>query len=104
MLLTRNVTIKERRIARKTVEYIRDPKTGKTVHLEVPVDKQKVTCMTDQEILKLAELAKRIEGHYGKPMDIEWAIDQDLPFPKNMFIVQARPETVWSSKHDGNTH
>ena len=31
-------------------------------------------------------------------MDIEWAIDQDLPFPSNIFIVQARPETVWSAK------
>ena len=90
--------IKERRIARKTVEYIRDPKTGKTVHLEVPVDKQKVTCITDQEILTLTELAKRIEKHYNKPMDIEWAIDQDLSFPQNMLIVQARPETVWGSK------
>ena len=28
--------------------------------------------------MKLSELAKRIEKHYGKPMDIEWAIDQDL--------------------------
>jgi pyruvate,water dikinase len=64
----------------------------------VPEDKQKVTCISDQEILTLAELAKRIEKHYGKPMDIEWAIDQDLSYPQNMFIVQARPETVWSSK------
>ncbi len=32
-------------------------------------------------------------------MDIEWAIDQDLSFPENMFIVQARPETVWSTKN-----
>ena len=31
-------------------------------------------------------------------MDIEWAIDQDLPYPQNVFIVQARPETVWSTK------
>jgi pyruvate,water dikinase len=90
--------IKERRIARKTLEYIRDPKTGKTVHLDVPEDKQKVSCMTDQEILTLAELANRIEKHYGKAMDIEWAIDQDLSYPQNVFIVQARPETVWSSK------
>ena len=91
-------TIKERRIARKTVEYIRDPKTGKTVHLEVPVEKQKVTCIDDREILALAELAKRIEKHYNKPMDIEWAIDQDLDYPQNMFIVQARPETVFGTK------
>ncbi len=92
------VTIKERRIARKTVEYVRDPKTGKTVHLEVPVERQKITCIEDREILTLAELAKRIEKHYGKPMDIEWAIDQDLSYPENMFIVQARPETVFGTK------
>jgi pyruvate,water dikinase len=91
-------TIKERRIARKTVEYIRDPKTGKTVHLEVPTEKQTITCIEDREILTLAELAKRIEKHYGKPMDIEWAIDQDLSYPQNMFIVQARPETVFGTK------
>ncbi len=93
-----NTTIKERRISRKTVEYIRDPKTGKTVHLDVPADKQKITCIDDREILALAELAKRIEKHYNKPMDIEWAIDQDLPYPQNMFIVQARPETVFGTK------
>ena len=93
------VKITERRISRKTIMYLRDPKTGKTVHLDVPEDKQKVTCLSDQEIFTLAELAKRIEKHYGKPMDIEWAIDQDLSFPENMFIVQARPETVWSTKN-----
>jgi len=92
-------TIKERRISRKTVEYLRDPKTGKTVHLEIPVEKQKTSCMSDKEIFTLAELAKRIESHYKKPMDIEWAIDQDLSFPQNVFIVQARPETVWGSKN-----
>jgi pyruvate,water dikinase len=91
-------TIKERRIARKTIEYIRDPKTGKTVHLEVPTEKQTITCIEDRELLTLAELAKRIEKQYGKPMDIEWAIDQDLSYPQNMFIVQARPETVFGTK------
>ncbi len=91
-------TIKERRISRKTVEYIRDPKTGKTIHLDIPEEKQKVTCIDDRELLALAELANRIEKHYNKPMDIEWAIDQDLPYPQNMFIVQARPETVFGTK------
>jgi len=90
--------IKERRIARKTVQYIRDPDTGKTVHLDVPEEKQKKTCVNDKEIIKLAELGKRIDAHYEKAMDIEWAIDKDLSFPKNIFVVQARPETVWSGK------
>lgn len=94
----KSVTIKERRMAKKTIQYLRDPKTGHTVHLDVPEDKQKSPCVTDEEVLKLAEIALLIEKHYGKPMDIEWAIDQDLSFPESMFIVQARPETVWSSK------
>ncbi|MCL4430578.1 MAG: phosphoenolpyruvate synthase [Chloroflexi bacterium] len=93
-----SMQIKERRISRKTVKYIRDPKTGKTVHLDIPEAEQKTVCISDQEISKLAELAKRIEKHYGKPMDIEWAIDQDLSFPENMMLVQARPETVFGSK------
>jgi len=86
----------ERKIAKKTVEYIRDPKTGKTIHAEVPTERQNQPCLTDKEIHVLAELSKQIEQHYGKPQDIEWAIDRDLPFPENVFIVQSRPETVWS--------
>ncbi len=93
-----SMKVKERKLARKTIKYIRDPATGKTVHLDIPEKEQKVTCISDQEIMTLAKLAKRIEVHYGKPMDIEWAIDQDLSYPQNMFLVQARPETVWSSK------
>jgi len=90
--------IKERRIARKTVKYIRDPKTGKTIHLDIPEEEQKIVCVSDTEILALSELAKRIEKHYGKPMDIEWAIDLDLSYPENINLVQARPETVWGKQ------
>ena len=90
--------IKERRLARKTIQYLRDPSTGKTLHLDVPEKKQKEPCVSDEEISKLGTLAKIIEDHYNKAMDIEWAIDKDLPFPNNMFIVQARPETVWGTK------
>jgi pyruvate,water dikinase len=87
-----------RTIAKKTIEYIRDPKTGKTIHAKVPPNRQETSCVTDQEIQKLSELAKRIDQHYGKPQDIEWAIDRDMKFPENVFIVQSRPETVWGAK------
>jgi pyruvate,water dikinase len=52
----------------------------------------------DDEITELAWMGKQIEKHYGRPMDIEWAVDKDLPFGGNIFILQARPETVWSQK------
>jgi len=92
------LNIVDKRIARKIVQFIRDPSTGKTVHVEVPSEKQERPCLSDEEIHKLAELAKRIEQLYGTAQDIEWAIDGDLPFPDNIFIVQSRPETVWSVK------
>jgi pyruvate,water dikinase len=88
-----------RRIAKKMVEYIRDPQTGKTIHADVPSERQEKPCLNDEEIVKLAEFARLIENHYGgKAQDIEWAIDRDMGFPENVFIVQSRPETVWASK------
>ncbi len=90
--------IVEHKIAKKTVEYIRDPETGKTIHADVPSERQEVSCLKDEEILKVAELGKRIEEHYGIAQDVEWAIDRDSSFPENIFIVQSRPETVWSLK------
>jgi pyruvate,water dikinase len=94
----KTLKIVERRLAKKTIQYIRDPNTGKTVHMEVPFEKQEQPCISDEEILRLADLAKHIEQHYGGPQDIEWAIDRDMSFPANMFIVQSRPETVWTQK------
>jgi pyruvate,water dikinase len=88
----------EKRIAKKTVEYVRDPETGKTIHAEVDPERQNIPCLTDEEVIKLAEIAKQIEEHYGKPQDIEWAIERGMSFPENIFIVQSRPETVWSLK------
>ncbi len=87
-----------RNIAKKTIEYIRDPKTGRTIHAEVPADRQDKACLTEKELQRIAQLCKTIEAHYGKTQDIEWAIDRDLSFPENIFIVQSRPETVWSLK------
>jgi pyruvate,water dikinase len=49
--------------------------------------------INDAEIAALAKIAVTIEGHYGRPMDIEWAKDGE---DGKLYIVQARPETVQS--------
>ncbi len=90
--------IVERRIVEKEWELVRDPETGKTVKRPIPPERRKAPSLTDEEVKYLAELAKKIEKHYGMHMDIEWAVDRDLKFPESVFIVQARPETVWSVK------
>lgn len=72
-----------------------------TRNLEVPKVERRRFCLTDDEVLKLAGYAIAIEDHYSKkagenrPMDIEWAKDG---FRGDLFIVQARPETVQSQK------
>lgn len=90
----------QKRIAKKTLQHVRDTETGETIHVVVPKEMQEQTCLNDDEIIKLAELAKQIEQHYGVPQDIEWAIEKDMSFPDNIFIVQSRPETIWSSKSE----
>ncbi|MEM1537633.1 MAG: phosphoenolpyruvate synthase [Candidatus Nezhaarchaeales archaeon] len=90
--------ILEKHVVEKPAELIRNLSTGKTEWSEVPPERKKAPCLTDEEIVELAKTAKKIEDHYGRPQDIEWAIDCDLPFPSNIFIVQSRAETVWSAK------
>lgn len=85
-------------VSKKTIEYVRDIKTGKTIHAEVPVERQNLPSLTEDEVKRLVELAKKIEEHYKKAQDIEFAVDRDLKFPENVYIVQSRPETVWSLK------
>jgi pyruvate,water dikinase len=94
----RSMKIVEKRISVKKVQYVRDPHTGNTVHVDVSPEKQNQPCLSDEEILRLAELGLKIEKHYGKAQDIEWAIDRDLNLPDSIFIVQSRPETIWSAK------
>ncbi|MGD9077728.1 MAG: PEP/pyruvate-binding domain-containing protein [Desulfobacterales bacterium] len=64
----------------------------------VPSEQQDILCLNDEEIIELAKMGMRIEGHYGAPQDIEWAIDKDLPFPENAFTTQSRPVTAAGKK------
>ena len=90
--------INERTISTKHIECVYDLEKGEVVDADVDEDMQCTCCLADEEIKALVSAAKNIEDHYGRPMDIEWAIDKDISFPDNMFIVQARPETVWSQR------
>ncbi|MDI3487043.1 MAG: pyruvate, water dikinase [Methanolobus sp.] len=72
-----------------------------TRNVDVPEAERKQYCINDEEVLQLANFAVTIEDHYSQkrgkhvPMDIEWAKDGETG---ELFIVQARPETVQSLK------
>jgi pyruvate,water dikinase len=91
----------DRTISQKLVCYTVDTRTQTSHATEVPFERQRVQSLIDDEITELAWMGKQIEKHYGRPMDIEWAIDKSLPAGGNIFILQARPETVWSKKPQG---
>ena len=88
----------DRTISHKLVCVTVDTKAQVSRTIEVPFERQNVQSLIDDEITELAWMGKQIEKHYGRPMDIEWAVDKDLPAGGNIFILQARPETVWSAR------
>jgi pyruvate,water dikinase len=88
----------ERSVATKTAECQFDPERSEIVYKDISPERQSKPCLSDEEMLELVRQSKRIEEYFGVPQDIEWAIDQDLPFPKNVLFVQARPETIWGKK------
>ncbi|MEW6491877.1 MAG: phosphoenolpyruvate synthase [Cyanobacteriota bacterium] len=94
--------ILEKRLGTKELKMIYDVgQTRLTKNIGVPKAKQQQFCLTDVEILQLAEWAVEIEEHYSQvrgvysPMDVEWAKDG---ITGELFVVQARPETVQSQK------
>ncbi|MDE1463972.1 phosphoenolpyruvate synthase [Spartinivicinus poritis] len=77
--------------------YSDDQEVGKTVAtVDVEMADRQRFCITDEEVSELAKQALIIEQHYGRPMDIEWAKDGE---DGQLYIVQARPETVKSRSH-----
>jgi len=72
-------------------------KEGKeNVRVNLGHGKSDVQKMSDEKIVELAQIGKKIEDHYQKPMDIEWAMQDDV-----LYIVQARPITTLKSKVSG---
>ena len=61
--------------------------------VKVPAEERMRFSISDNDVEELASIAMTIEKHYGRPMDIEWAKDGD---DGELYIVQARPETVKS--------
>jgi pyruvate,water dikinase len=72
---------------------------GETKHTvrNVPTPKadREHYCIGDEDVLELADYAIKIERHYGRPMDMEWAKDG---LDGHLYVVQARPETVASQR------
>jgi pyruvate, water dikinase len=86
--------IKTVEVKRQTIGLFRDDK-GKNVELKIPAHEQNQRVIPDTHVKELARYGKKIEGHYGKPQDIEWAINKG-----QIYIVQSRAVTTFKENED----
>ncbi|MCD6297055.1 MAG: phenylphosphate synthase subunit beta [Deltaproteobacteria bacterium] len=92
----KSLSVKQSIIGQKDQRYV--AKGCGTIVEAVPSEQQVIPCISVVEVIEIVKMGMRIEKHYGSPQDIEWAIDADLPFPKNVFSTQSRPVTAAGKK------
>jgi pyruvate,water dikinase len=92
-------TIISKKLGEKHVKlvYAEDGHTETVREVEVPEEDRNNYVLDDEQITEMAKYTMRIEKHYGRPMDIEWGVDG---LTNKLFILQARPETVHSQRHN----
>jgi pyruvate,water dikinase len=93
--LGKNPIIQKKLGDKKLIMIYGDSTSGNpTMNIDTPFAKQQQFVLSDEEVIKLGNWAFLIEEHYEKAMDIEWAKDG---VTNELFIIQARPETVHHS-------
>ena len=90
--ITGEISVRE--ISEKLVQHL--PAAGGGIE-DVPVaeEQRRAACMSDDELQALRTIGRKVERHYGRPQDIEWAVERDTD---QILLLQSRPETVWSTK------
>jgi pyruvate,water dikinase len=84
-----DLQIVSRMVTRKQGMVVRE--VSGTTYVQVPEELQEKPCLDDAELIAIAKTALDVEKHFGVPQDMEWVVDKNLPFPENIFWVQARP-------------
>lgn len=93
--ITGEISVRE--ISDKAIRHA--PAAGGGVEsVAVEENRRRAPSLSDQELQELRHLGRRIERHYGRAQDIEWAIDQGSGA---ILMLQSRPETVWSARDAG---
>jgi len=88
--------ILQKKLGEKAKTMVYGDENNTVCNLDTSFEKRNQFVLTNEELTQLANWTLQIEEHYGKPMDIEWAKDG---ITEELFIIQARPETVHSRKN-----
>ncbi|MEO8753885.1 MAG: PEP/pyruvate-binding domain-containing protein, partial [Casimicrobiaceae bacterium] len=90
--ITGEITVRD--VSDKQIEH--RPRAGGGVEsLPTPPERSSEPCLNDDELQALRAVGRRVEKHYGRPQDIEWAFEHGT---NALLLLQSRPETVWSAR------
>jgi pyruvate,water dikinase len=97
--------IVKRTVSAKELECVLDPIEDRVVHRTLSPERSAMVSIDDAEVRAIARLARKAEKHFGRPQDIEWAVvdaaltgDVVVAGEPIVYLLQSRPETVWSNK------
>ncbi len=90
--ITGEISVRE--ISDKAIQHV-PAAAGGIDAVAVEEDRRHSASLSDEELQRLRAIARQVERHYGRPQDIEWAVDRRSG---EILLLQSRPETVWSAK------
>lgn len=88
--------IKERKLGPKC-RYVTCKEAG-VAEEELPAEKTSQFCLSDDEAREIGRLGKVLEEHFGKPQDVEWVVEEGVPLPESIVLLQTRPEVIAKTK------
>lgn len=97
LISKKDLAITSKYISEQSQKVTIDTIHGGTLEEEVESTIQGIQKLSDAHIVQLAQICANIEKHYGKPMDIEWALEDG-----KLYILQARPITTLSKIEQDN--
>ena len=87
--------ISARAISDKAIQHVPRDCGRYRVARRCPMMSAYAACMSDEELQRLRDIGRRVERHYGRAQDIEWAVERS---DGQILLLQSRPETVWSAR------
>jgi pyruvate,water dikinase len=90
--ITGEISVRE--ISDKHIQHA--PASGGGIEsVALATEQRQKACLSDEELQALRQIGRKVERHYGRPQDIEWAVEQGS---NEILLLQSRPETVWSAR------
>ena len=90
--ITGEISVRE--ISDKHIQHV-PAAAGGIDSVPIAAEQRRTACLSDAELQALRQIGRKVERHYGRPQDIEWAVERDS---NEILLLQSRPETVWSAK------